>query len=110
MIRCNLMNGQTIDSPIKFNLPVDEDDYLMPTPGPNGQISYVEVMNNHANGDLRRYPINVNDYPNCPMPQACIDNPEYLLMNNRPPDHQYYNELEWFQRELQPLHRSETTV
>ncbi|XP_046914713.2 epidermal growth factor receptor isoform X2 [Dermatophagoides farinae] len=198
LIRRNMMNGQTTIEQFKFNLPVDEDDYLMPSPaGPVvNQVTYMEMMNGRANGgELRGYPINLNEYPNCQplMPQTCIENPEYLLMNNRvdheyvnqlsptapsitsaqtfplhgmisrrkplsstsssvtsnsafhslqgsfgihpnsagfiplnpnntrkfssseepeesSDDHQYYNELDWLQRELQPLRRSETTV
>lgn len=90
LIRRNMMNGQTMEQ-FKFNLPVDEDDYLMPSPGPVSQVAYIEMMNGRAN-DLRRFPININEYPNCQVPQACIDNPEYLLMNNRV-DHEYVNQL-----------------
>lgn len=90
LIRRNMMNGQTMEQ-FKFNLPVDEDDYLMPSPGPVGQVAYIEMMNGRTN-DLRRIPININEYPNCQVPQACIDNPEYLLMNNRV-DHEYVNQL-----------------
>lgn len=109
---------------IRLDLPLDEDDYLMPTsqnqaPGFGGYMDVIGVPT---------------------VPTVCVDNPEYLmgtavpLANNTlqmtssapPPtqtigipvtplngevelssDHEYYNDL---QRELQPLHRSETTV
>lgn len=39
----NNLTGKKID--MKFNLPVDEDDYLMPSPGPAGQAAYMDLMN-----------------------------------------------------------------
>lgn len=104
---------------IRLDLPLDEDDYLMPTSQSQGTQGFGGYM------DVIGVPV-------------CVDNPEYLmgsvpLTNNplqmtssAPPtqtigipvtplngegepssDHEYYNDL---QRELQPLHRSETTV
>ncbi|XP_037903590.1 epidermal growth factor receptor isoform X2 [Hermetia illucens] len=100
---------------LHLDLPLDEDDYLMPTCQPtNGNSAPSGYM------DLIGVP-------------ASIDNPEYLMSSGPGPsdtdsavptqtigipvlssegeqtssDHEYYNDL---QRELQPLHRSETTV
>lgn len=100
---------------IKVDLPVDDDDYLMPT------------SQSQCGGAAGGY----MDLIGTP---ACIDNPEYLMgaatsPNDSPPptqtigipitlpptlnegeqtsDHEYYNDL---QRELQPLQRNETTV
>lgn len=39
----NTLNGKKMH--FKFNLPVDEDDYLMPSPGPAGQAAYMDLMN-----------------------------------------------------------------
>lgn len=101
---------------IRLDLPLDEDDYLMPT-SQNQTTGFGGYM------DVISVPV-------------CVDNPEYLmgsvpltntiLTSSAPPtqtigipvtpingegeqssDHEYYNDL---QRELQPLHRSETTV
>lgn len=99
---------------IRLDLPLDEDDYLMPTCQNQTNIAPSGYM------DLIGTP-------------ACVDNPEYLMgssHNDSPPptqtigipvinpspltegeqtssDHEYYNDL---QRELQPLQRNETTV
>lgn len=104
---------------IRLDLPLDEDDYLMPTSQNKAtEGGYMDVIG---------VPTTV-----------CVDNPEYLMgsmplatnalqmASSEPPtqtigipvtplngegepssDHEYYNDL---QRELQPLHRSETTV
>ncbi|KAG4073502.1 hypothetical protein HA402_000726 [Bradysia odoriphaga] len=105
---------------IRLDLPLDEDDYLMPTsqnqtPGFGGYMDVIGVPT---------------------VQTVCVDNPEYLMgtltsnalqmTSTAPPtqtigipvtplngegepssDHEYYNDL---QREMQPLHRSETTV
>lgn len=102
---------------IRLDLPLDEDDYLMPT----SQNQITQGFGGYM--DVIGVPV-------------CVDNPEYLmgtaplttttLTSSAPPtqtigipvaplhgegeqssDHEYYNDL---QRELQPLHRSETTV
>lgn len=103
---------------LRLDLPLDEDDYLMPT------------SQSQSTGTT-------GGYMDLIGPPVCVDNPEYLmgaLAHNAPPptqtigipvvvsattmngthiegeqssDHEYYNDL---QRELQPLHRSETTV
>ncbi|XP_055700755.1 epidermal growth factor receptor isoform X1 [Phlebotomus papatasi] len=101
---------------LRLDLPLDEDDYLMPTcqNGAAAAPGYMDLIN---------------------VPPSSVDNPEYLMgaaaaaaatppaANPAPTqtigipvapteveaasDHEYYNDL---QRELQPLHRSETTV
>lgn len=46
LIRNNMLktlNGKNGD--FKFNLPVDEDDYLMPSPGPVNHAAYMDLMN-----------------------------------------------------------------
>lgn len=100
---------------IRLDLPLDEDDYLMPT------------SQSQSGGAAGGY----MDLIGTP---ACVDNPEYLIGSAQPPndsppptqtigipitlpapmiegeqtsDHEYYNDL---QRELQPLQRNETTV
>lgn len=134
---------------LKLELPVDEDDYLMPSPQQvQPTTAYVDF------GDCNRNPdsISVNANLHKVYPDFCktnIDNPEYL-MNNDPPspcqtigiptvsglvqangksessrhtqpylpqrsseeesDHEYYNDFDRLQRELQPLHKGETTV
>lgn len=105
---------------IRLDLPLDEDDYLMPTSQNQTTLGFGGYM----------------DVIGVPTATVCVDNPEYLmgsvpltnnaLTSSAPPtqtigipvtpingegeptsDHEYYNDL---QRELQPLHRSETTV
>lgn len=101
---------------IRLELPLDDDDYLMPTSQTSkGFGGYMDVIG---------------------VP-VCVDNPEYLMgsapvtnnalqmtlsapptqtigipvttLNGESSDHEYYNDND-LQRELQPLHRSETTV
>lgn len=123
---------------LKLELPVDEDDYLMPSPqNSQGATAYVDLIDSKNGGaytDFRNH----------------IDNPEYL-MNNEPPtqtvgipmisepvqansgchvdgtspplpyppqrsseeesDHEYYNDFDRLRREMQPLQcKGETTV
>lgn len=101
---------------IRLDLPLDEDDYLMPT------------SQSQSGGAAGGY----MDLIGTP---ACIDNPEYLMgttpsspidsplpiqdvgipitlpvahiEGEQSSEHEYYNDL---QRELQPLQRNETTV
>lgn len=109
---------------IRLDLPLDDDDYLMPTcqSEANAAPGYMDLIGT----------------------PACVDNPEYLMgttipaitttpstssVSSQPPnspptqtigipvismengeqtsDHEYYNDL---QREMQPLQRNETTV
>lgn len=94
LLRSNMMNtlnGKKMH--FKFNLPVDEDDYLMPSPGPAGQAAYMDLMNTGKVNDIRRYPINFAEMANGQLaPQGCVDNPEYLLTNNQM-DHEYVNQM-----------------
>lgn len=126
---------------LKLELPLDEDDYLMPSPQQNQ--NYVDLIGESRTSTLgpsRQYP-EFSTVTN-------IDNPEYL-MNNDPPtqsvgipvvapaekespqsepstpnpakpyhpqrsseeesDHEYYNDFDRLQRELQPLHRNGET-
>lgn len=131
---------------VKLDLPVDEDDYLMPSPQQNQ--NYVDLIEDSRSCEgaianaLRSYP----EFST----STNIDNPEYLMSNdapsqslgiptvseivhmngnsepvspNPPPpyqpqrsseeesDHEYYNDFDRLQRELQPLKRKgETTV
>lgn len=101
---------------MRLNLPLDEDDYLMPTCNPQNSVvpGYMDLTAG---------------------PPTSFDNPEYLIGSaNRPgisgttaspptqtigipivppgeieqtSDQEYYND---FQREMQPLRRNETTV
>lgn len=110
-------------APLKLEMPLDEDDYLMPS-GPNGFLPAGTGKGLGAAGGT---------YMDLIGAPSCVENPEYLIgaMNPSSPaptqtigipvaplpshvpgapimsDHEYYNDL---QRELQPLHRSETTV
>lgn len=116
---------------LKLDLPVDEDDYLMPSPQQiQGASAYVDLIDS-KNTDpsvFRSYP---DFYKNN------IDNPEYLMSapiqtvglpvvtTSSPPvqngtyptlqpqrsseeesDHEYYNDFDRLQRELQPLQRN----
>lgn len=115
---------------LKLDLPVDEDDYLMPSPQQiQGASAYVDLIDSQ-NGEpsvFRSYP---DFYKNN------IDNPEYLMsapsqtiglpVVTTPPlvqngnyptlhpqrsseeesDHEYYNDFDRLQRELQPLQRN----
>lgn len=49
LLRSNMLNGKKLmnsSDGMKFNvLPVDEDDYLMPSPGPAGQAAYMDLRN-----------------------------------------------------------------
>ncbi|XP_037941760.1 epidermal growth factor receptor-like [Teleopsis dalmanni] len=128
---------------LRLDLPVDEDDYLMPTcqsDSPTNLNNNSKSVNNNAAAAA-----NAGGYMDLIGVPASIDNPEYLLnaqalsagnapiptqtigipvltvCNGAPTmlditvpgseptssDHEYYNDT---QRELQPLHRSETRV
>lgn len=130
---------------LKLELPVDEDDYLMPSPQ-QSQVAttYVDLIDSKNGSSTDIYP----NYPDFCRNQ--IDNPEYLMGNDAPvqtlgiptvsqlvqansstnsdssnvpqpylpqrsseeeSDHEYYNDFDRLQRELQPLQRKgETTV
>ncbi|KAK3921300.1 Epidermal growth factor receptor [Frankliniella fusca] len=165
---------------LKLDLPLDEDDYLMPSPQTSqGQTTYMDLIGDASkmsaengearNGGFRTYP----DFLQLPgangIKPTSVDNPEYHLVSNEPTtpvtpspssqplgipitqpeppppaaagssgasvaggpaggqmflghqprsseeesDHEYYNDLDRLQRELQPLkplRRNETTV
>ncbi|XP_059470007.1 epidermal growth factor receptor isoform X2 [Neocloeon triangulifer] len=147
-----------IGTNLTLDLPLDEDDYLMPQPP---QASVAVASGNQAYMDIldgSKMPENVI-YTNCPdfNPMAgktitSVDNPEYIIGQAAPPagiarppisdancvglpivapngglprymttqrsseeesDHEYYNDFDRLQRELQPLkplRRNETTV
>ncbi|CAG9840213.1 unnamed protein product [Diabrotica balteata] len=126
---------------LKLDLPVDEDDYLMPSPQQTqGNTTYVDVIDTKNADHPTQTPFtNYQD-----LYKNNVDNPEYL-MNNDPPsqtvglptvsefvssgnfdkasgfmpppaylpqkseeesDHEYYNDFDRLQRELQPLQRN----
>ncbi|CAH0547387.1 unnamed protein product [Brassicogethes aeneus] len=118
---------------LKLELPVDEDDYLMPSPQQaQGTSTYVDLIDsNNPNG------VHGNILLQCPEGATeyyknNIDNPEYLMNDTpnqtvglptiseyiiaskkHPPrsseeesDHEYYNDFDRLRRELQPLQRN----
>lgn len=116
---------------IRLDLPLDEDDYLMPTcqsqtsAAPGG---YMDLIGTPACVDNPEYLMNsttttiatptlpsllMTNQPNStpPPPTQTIGipviNPMPLIEGEQTSDHEYYNDL---QRELQPLQRNETTV
>ncbi|CAG9864668.1 unnamed protein product [Phyllotreta striolata] len=130
---------------LKLDLPVDEDDYLMPSPQQaQGNTAYVDLIDSKGpEGDGANGYANYQDFY-----KNNIDNPEYLMNNDapgqtvglptvsefvnatsgafggeasgyKPPagylpqksseeesDHEYYNEFDRLQRELQPLQKN----
>lgn len=128
---------------LKVELPVDEDDYLMPSPQQTHTAStYLDLMGDSKITDN----VALRTYPEFSTPTN-IDNPEYLMSNDssnqaiciptvselvqnngnvplnsthpyqpqrsseEESDHEYYNDFDRLQRELQPLKRKgETTV
>ncbi|KAK9499252.1 hypothetical protein O3M35_002321 [Rhynocoris fuscipes] len=123
---------------LKLELPLDEDDYLMPSPQQSqATTAYMDLIGDSkitadhvdSNGMLRNFP----DF--IPTQKPMIDNPEYHLVmaqelgiphhpvnhqhqhslphqksSEEESDHEYYNDFDRLQRELQPLRRNETTV
>lgn len=134
---------------LKLELPLDEDDYLMPSPQQNQQgTAYIDLIGDSKHADVastsgyRTYP---DFLPH--IGQTNIDNPEYIMSQEPVPtqtigiptseivqvtvpensvqnqqayqpqrsseeesDHEYYNDFDRLQRELQPLRKNETTV
>lgn len=123
---------------LRLDLPLDEDDYLMPT-GPN-QPGYMDLAINQPAIDNPEYLLNSNPSANISTISSTVKENNFQSLNNNSLfnnlncaqlkkseitaptqtlgipltnsgelDHEYYNDL---QRELQPLHttRSETTV
>ncbi|XP_060869378.1 epidermal growth factor receptor isoform X1 [Metopolophium dirhodum] len=160
----DLSNGSKAQvGTLKLDLPLDEDDYLMPSPA-NDEIdnkrrhapaNYIDLIGHqhaeaeYANGSLPRPPgLTKNFQPDfLPVQVSSVDNPEYHLTGGEPSaaapstvsgdgsgsveascepqspaptsngrsledesDHEYYNDFDRLQRELQPLRRNETTV
>lgn len=107
---------------IKLDLPLDEDDYLMPTfqSQSAAPVGYMDLIGTPACVDNPEYLLGSTNAPsmlgfttsqrNSPPPTQTIGIPviEQIIIEGEPSsDHEYYNDL---QRELQPLHRNETTV
>ncbi|CAH1394457.1 unnamed protein product [Nezara viridula] len=120
---------------LKLELPLDEDDYLMPSPHQSqATTAYMDLIGDthsaaqaNKQGDANGLS---NTYPDfIPAGTSMVDNPEYHLCIGQtlgippppPPlthqksseeesDHEYYNDFDRLQRELQPLRRNETTV
>ncbi|RWS03434.1 epidermal growth factor receptor-like protein, partial [Dinothrombium tinctorium] len=161
-----LHNGPTSTGvEIGLRLPVDEDDYLMPSPGPMGHSSgYMDLIGDTKfsdNAQTKDYARYIPDFlpVNGQQGRIGVDNLEYHMMNNHEymntshaasatpstsaatavvgpmtiggpqvihilsrkrtssdedasDDHDYYNDYDRLQRELQPLNhrRNETTV
>lgn len=112
---------------IRLDLPLDDDDYLMPTcqSESNATPGYMDLIGTPACVDNPEYLMGAtipaittpstssasSQPPNSPPPTQTIGIP---VINHHPmengeqtSDHEYYNDL---QRELQPLQRNETTV
>lgn len=95
MVHNPTTSSKNIEFP--FKLPVDEDDYLMPSPGPIGQSTgYMDLigdtniayMNNCKGKDYSRY---IPDFVPVTSQSRCgVDNLEYHLMNR---DHEYVNSV-----------------
>ncbi|EFA01355.2 epidermal growth factor receptor isoform X1 [Tribolium castaneum] len=104
---------------LKLDLPVDEDDYLMPSPQQTqGASAYVDLIDS-KNSDTS----NQSVFRSLDFYKSNIDNPEYLMNNEAAPsqtvglpqvprsseeesDHEYYNDFDRLKRELQPLQRN----
>nr|CAD7198577.1 unnamed protein product [Timema douglasi] len=143
---------------LKLDLPLDEDDYLMPSPQQSqNTTTYMDIIgeskvadNTEPRNGFRNYP---DFLPLAGKTKTSVDNPEYIMSHQdhvvaqdpalgipttdveqpvcngnaegqRPyvtqqksseeeSDHEYYNDFDRLQRELQPLkplRRNETTV
>ncbi|XP_044271495.1 epidermal growth factor receptor isoform X2 [Tribolium madens] len=115
---------------LKLDLPVDEDDYLMPSPQQTqGASAYVDLIDSKNSDNSNQSVFRSLDFY-----KSNIDNPEYLMNNDGAPsqtvglppvaenpnfpglqpqrsseeesDHEYYNDFDRLQRELQPLQRN----
>lgn len=67
---------------LKLNLPLDEDDYLMPSPQQNQNASaYMDLIGEGAEGqDLEKL-----RYGSFVGSKRCVDNPEYLMSDQSVP-------------------------
>lgn len=149
-----LSKSQAQVGSLKLTLPLDEDDYLMPSPQQNQPgTAYIDLIGDSKHADMPTSSSGYRSYPDF-LPhvgQTNIDNPEYIMSQEpvptqtlgipnsemvevansesptsttaqNPPtyqpqrsseeesDHEYYNDFDRLQRELQPLRKSETTV
>ncbi|CAH0768676.1 unnamed protein product [Bemisia tabaci] len=125
---------------LKLELPLDEDDYLMPSPQTSQPTQYMDLIgDSKLPNDTIKPGMTRNYNPDfLPGPQTSVDNPEYHFVANQisqtigiphpvmgangpclgiqqksseeESDHEYYNDFDRLQRELQPLRRNETTV
>ncbi|XP_011298706.1 epidermal growth factor receptor isoform X4 [Fopius arisanus] len=129
---------------IKLDLPLDENDYLMPSPKRNNTSQYMDLVGDNQSADLEPKRVQ-NSYRNLEFlripDKTSLDNPEYMSQDNEIPqspggltpdldkvvansefaaqrqrnseeesDHEYYNDFDRLERELQPLKKNETTV
>ncbi|KAL1117238.1 hypothetical protein AAG570_004564 [Ranatra chinensis] len=114
---------------LKLELPLDEDDYLMPSPHQSqATTAYMDLIGDtRTQGDMVDGKGATSSSASVPGVQGAtmVDNPEYHLFatgespgitplphahqksSEEESDHEYYNDLH---RELQPLRRNETTV
>ncbi|XP_013189331.1 epidermal growth factor receptor isoform X2 [Amyelois transitella] len=67
---------------LKLNLPLDEDDYLMPSPQHNQSASaYMDLIGEGGEGqDVKEI-----RYSSFVGPKRCVDNPEYLMSDESVP-------------------------
>ncbi|XP_059055085.1 epidermal growth factor receptor isoform X1 [Achroia grisella] len=67
---------------LKLNLPLDEDDYLMPSPQHNQNASaYMDLIGEGSEGqEVKEIP-----YNGFVGPKRCVDNPEYLMSDESVP-------------------------
>ncbi|KAL2718533.1 epidermal growth factor receptor isoform X1 [Vespula squamosa] len=138
---------------LKLDLPLDEDDYLMPSPQlPTNTTQYMDLIGDTKPTDSESKRVN-NGYRKYPefltiQGKTSLDNPEYIMSQDEGPltpqtlgiptpdlekvltngafgsqvrqrsseeesDHEYYNDFDRLERELQPLkpfRKNETTV
>lgn len=141
---------------VKLHLPIDEDDYLMPSPQQSQTATtYMDIIGDSKSSDGTDFRNGTFGLPFTEIgpgkSKTCIDNPEYIMNNNqsegdigipvvgsasgnlvglnvanlpstvpRPyiaqksseeeSEHDYYNDVDRLQGELQPLRKNETTV
>lgn len=139
---------------MKLDLPLDEDDYLMPSPQMHANATqYMDLIGDPKINELdsKRLTNGYRKYPNfltIPTNKISLDNPEYIMSQDEgslspqtigiptpdldkilsngqfcttirqrsseeESDHEYYNDFDRLERELQPLkplRKNETTV
>lgn len=130
-----------LKSPMKeIKLQVDDEDYLVPSPHTCNSANYMDLVGDASAssegssyaGFHKDYPFGDNFIPLGNLAAQAIDNLEYHLVkptslsptektgnglrktlssDDETDEHEYYNDYDKLQRELQPLnHRTETTV